>query len=118
MAEKKVKKEDLVKKKSGPASAKASAGELDQVTLFRVKLHTGRTHQIRLHLAHIGHPIIGDALYGRKEDLQFLNRQFLHAYKLKFQLPDGSWIELFSELPEDLNQILKKANITYDSQKF
>ena len=113
-------------KLSGPASAKASAGELDQVTLFRVKLHTGRTHQIRLHLAHIGHPIVGDQLYGKsrkagsasggKEDLQFLNRQFLHAYKLKFQLPDGSWIELFSPLPQDLNETLKKANIVYDDQ--
>jgi 23S rRNA pseudouridine1911/1915/1917 synthase len=86
---------------------------LDQTTLFRVKLHTGRTHQIRLHLSHIGHPIIGDALYGRKEDAKILGRQFLHAYRLKFQLPGGSWIELFSQLPEDLTEILKKANIQY-----
>lgn len=89
---------------------------LDQVALFRVKLHTGRTHQIRLHLSHIGHPIVGDQLYGKKEDLQFLQRQFLHAYKLKFQLPNESWIELFSPLPQDLKDTLKKANIIYDDQ--
>ncbi len=89
---------------------------LDQVALFRVKLHTGRTHQIRLHLSALGHPIIGDSLYGKKEDFQFLPRQFLHAYKLKFQLPDGSWIELFSPLPPDLKETLKKANIIYDDQ--
>ena len=96
---------------------------LDQVALLRVKLHTGRTHQIRLHLSHIGLPIIGDALYGKSakggsasggKDSDFLSRQFLHAYKLKFQLADGSWMELFSSLPDDLKDLLKKASITYD----
>jgi 23S rRNA pseudouridine1911/1915/1917 synthase len=84
---------------------------LDQVALLRVKLHTGRTHQIRVHLAHIGHPIVGDALYGRKEDSSILTRQFLHAYRLKFQLLDGTWIELESELPEDLKAVLQKSAI-------
>ncbi|MEJ0021739.1 MAG: RluA family pseudouridine synthase [Candidatus Doudnabacteria bacterium] len=86
-----------------------------QYSLLRVKLHTGRTHQIRVHLSHIGHPIVGDQVYGKKEDTKILSRQFLHAYKLKFQLPNGTWIELFSSLPRDLKDILKKVNITYDN---
>ncbi len=88
---------------------------LDQMTLLRVKLHTGRTHQIRVHLAHIGNPIVGDQVYGNKQDLQLLPRQFLHAHRLKLQLPSGSWIELFSNLPKDLKDILNKANIIYDN---
>jgi len=77
--------------------------------LIRVKLHTGRTHQIRAHLAYIGHPIIGDKIYGQKSEL--LNRQFLHAYRLKFQLPDKSWVELESELPTELAETLKQLEI-------
>lgn len=80
-----------------------------QFSLFRVKLHTGRTHQIRAHLSHIGHPIIGDSVYGKKSDL--LNRQFLHAYRLKFQLPDGSWMDLESELPQDLKETLNQLGL-------
>jgi len=83
-----------------------------QFALLRVKLHTGRTHQIRAHLAYIKHPIVGDTVYGLKKDI--LDRQFLHAYKLKFQLLDGTWMELFSKLPPDLVETLRKVNITYD----
>ena len=82
-----------------------------QFSLLRVKLHTGRTHQIRAHLSHIGHPIVGDSVYGKPSEL--LARQFLHAYKLKFQLMDGTWLELMSELPEDLTQVLNKLKINY-----
>lgn len=84
-----------------------------QFSLLRVKLHTGRTHQIRVHLAHLGHPVFGDQLYGGqfKEDLKVLNRQFLHARRLKLQLMDGTWLELESELPEDLQEVLKKFAI-------
>ncbi|HEX5430022.1 MAG TPA: RluA family pseudouridine synthase [Patescibacteria group bacterium] len=85
-----------------------------QFSLIRVKLHTGRTHQIRAHLAHIGHPIIGDAVYGSKSDL--VGRQFLHAYKLKFKLMDRTWIELVSTLPADLKEALSQLNISYDDQ--
>ncbi|MBI4363454.1 MAG: RluA family pseudouridine synthase [Candidatus Doudnabacteria bacterium] len=84
-----------------------------QFSLLRVKLHTGRTHQIRAHLAHVGHPIVGDAVYGKKSEL--IDRQFLHAYRLKFKLLDGSVIELFSELPQDLRQVLDNIGIKYDS---
>ena len=85
-----------------------------QFSLLRVKLHTGRTHQIRAHLAHIGYPIVGDQVYGLKQDSTILTRQFLHAYKLKFQLMDGTWLELFSALPLDLKNILNQVQISYD----
>ncbi|OGE82361.1 MAG: hypothetical protein A3B10_02690 [Candidatus Doudnabacteria bacterium RIFCSPLOWO2_01_FULL_44_21] len=85
------------------------SGESLQVALLRVKLHTGRTHQIRAHLAHIGCPIVGDKLYGKASPI--LDRQFLHAARLKFQLMDGTWLELVSELPTDLREVLTKLNI-------
>ena len=89
---------------------------VDDVALLRVKLHTGRTHQIRAHLSHIGHPIIGDEVYGKEykqQDLKIIDRQFLHAYRLKFQLMDSTWLELDSELPDDLKSVLNRANINY-----
>jgi 23S rRNA pseudouridine1911/1915/1917 synthase len=64
---------------------------------------TGRTHQIRIHLAAIGHPIAGDRLYGSKTKTK---RQFLHAYYLKFTAPSGTPLALEIGLPEDLQKIL------------
>ncbi len=59
-------------------------------TLLEVSIETGRTHQIRVHLAFIGHPIVGDHVYGRTRPTEpQLDRQFLHASALAFQLPDG-----------------------------
>lgn len=86
-----------------------AAAPTGQFSLLRVKLHTGRTHQIRAHLAHIGHPIIGDSVYGKPSEM--LDRQFLHARKLKFQLMDGTWLELESELPTELKEVLTKLKI-------
>lgn len=87
------------------------AGALDEYTLLRVKLHTGRTHQIRVHLKSLGHPLVGDELYGsKKHHLTGLNRQFLHAKKIEVQLPEGTWIEAESELPEDLKKVLESLN--------
>src|SRR3989344_1559024 len=84
-----------------------------QFSLIRVKLHTGRTHQIRAHLAHIGHPILGDKIYGDRpaSAKASAGRQFLHAHRLKFQLIDGTWLELESELPVELREVLSKLNI-------
>src|SRR5919107_1793084 len=72
-------------------------------TLLEGLIETGRTHQIRVHLAFIGHPIIGDRLYGRSRatDPQ-LDRQFLHASALAFQLPSGARLRLEAPLPGDL----------------
>ena len=84
---------------------------LDGCTLLRLKLHTGRTHQIRVHLSSIGHPLIGDELYGgKKVKLENLSRQFLHAKKIEVRLSDGTWIEAESELPEDLREVLVSLN--------
>lgn len=84
---------------------------LDQYTLVRVNLHTGRTHQIRVHFNSIGHPLAGDILYGGKKSfLAGLNRQFLHAKKIEVCLPDKTWIEAESELADDLKEVLKNLN--------
>ncbi len=80
---------------------------VDKYTLILVKLHTGRTHQIRVHFASIDHPLIGDELYGRKKiRLAGLKRQFLHAKRIEVQLPDETWIEAESELAPDLKEVL------------
>lgn len=84
--------------------------QVDGYTLVRVNLHTGRTHQIRVHFSSIGYPIAGDQLYGKiklPRLLPELHRQFLHASQIEVQLPDGTWIEAHAELPTDLRQILK-----------
>ncbi|KKR55708.1 MAG: Pseudouridine synthase [Candidatus Curtissbacteria bacterium GW2011_GWA1_40_24] len=77
--------------------------------LLEVEPKTGRTHQIRVHLASIGHPIAGDALYGAKNEFSE-KRHFLHAYYLKFILPNGSPIALETDLPEDLRKFLEGLN--------
>jgi 23S rRNA pseudouridine1911/1915/1917 synthase len=84
--------------------------ELARATLLRVRLQTGRTHQIRVHLQAIGHPVAGDPQYGQA-GLYGLERQFLHATRLAFDHPiDGRSVEVVSELPEDLRRALKRAD--------
>ncbi|MBL8029743.1 MAG: RluA family pseudouridine synthase [Candidatus Doudnabacteria bacterium] len=84
---------------------------LDQYTLLLVKLHTGRTHQIRVHMKAIGHPLMGDSLYGGKRaQIPGLFRQFLHARKIEVKLPDGTWIEAESSIPADLKNVLSKLD--------
>jgi 23S rRNA pseudouridine1911/1915/1917 synthase len=79
-------------------------------TLVEAEPKTGRTHQVRVHFASIGHPLAGDPVYGfRKQRLSGLHRQFLHAQILGFRLPGSDkYIELTAELPEDLRTILEK----------
>lgn len=75
-------------------------------TLLEVRPKTGRTHQIRVHLAAIGFPVVGDKIYGVKS--KYLSRQFLHACRLGFSLPaTGEYVEFKSELPEDLEKALE-----------
>ena len=79
---------------------------IDNYTLLEVTLETGRTHQIRVHLAAIGYPVVGDEVYGTRSP--FLKRQFVHAHYLDFRLPrTGEHVEFSSELPADLEQALK-----------
>jgi 23S rRNA pseudouridine1911/1915/1917 synthase len=82
---------------------------LPQATLLRVRLQTGRTHQIRVHLQSIGHPVCGDRDYGRK-GLYGLERQFLHATRLAFAHPTtGAPVDVVSPLPPDLERALALA---------
>jgi 23S rRNA pseudouridine1911/1915/1917 synthase len=78
-------------------------------TLLRMRLDTGRTHQIRAHLAEIGNPIVGDSEYGGPAELG-LERQFLHSAVLEFEHPDGQRRRWTSELPPDLAAALDRAN--------
>jgi 23S rRNA pseudouridine1911/1915/1917 synthase len=85
-------------------------------TLLEVSIETGRTHQIRVHLAFIGHPIVGDHLYGRKRPTDpDVERQFLHASALAFRLPDGEALRLEAPLPDDLRAVLEELRVGSNS---
>ena len=78
-----------------------------QYSLLEVEPVTGRTHQIRVHLAAVGHPVVGDATYGRPSAA--VGRQFLHAHKLAFGMPlGGRTVEFESPLPADLREALSQ----------
>ena len=79
-------------------------------TLLEVSPHTGRTHQIRVHLKSIGNPIAGDPLYGHggKKGPKEPSRLFLHAYKLQFVSPDGKSLAFEADLPEDLQKFINE----------
>jgi 23S rRNA pseudouridine1911/1915/1917 synthase len=78
-------------------------------SLLEVALRTGRTHQIRVHLAAIGHPLVGDPRYGGGSR-HGLRRQFLHSSRLGLEHPEsGATLEFSSELPEDLREALERA---------
>ncbi|OUP39615.1 RluA family pseudouridine synthase [Olsenella sp. An188] len=82
----------------------------DGYTLVECHLYTGRTHQIRVHMRHVGHPLVGDQLYGRGDERQNLglSRQFLHSWHIRFDHPaTGETIELADRLPEDLLDVLE-----------
>jgi len=81
--------------------------EIDGFALLEVEPVTGRTHQIRVHLAAIGHPVVGDATYGKRSEI--VARQFLHAWRLAFDLPSsGRRVEFESPLPADLRAALAR----------
>ncbi len=79
------------------------------VTHLRCRLETGRTHQIRVHMAHIGHPILGDTVYGAKKPVPGLTGQCLHATGLRFVHPrTGEPVELHCPLPPEFTAMLQK----------
>ncbi len=83
-------------------------------TLVKVILHTGRTHQIRVHFAWLKHPVAGDTVYGYRKARLSLQRQFLHAHRLRLRLPStGEEREFVAPLPDDLTQLL--ASLDTDS---
>ena len=78
-------------------------------THIRCKLETGRTHQIRVHMAHIGHPLLGDVVYGHKKPELGQDSQCLHAGALCFAHPrDGHPVMVFAELPEYFKKVIEK----------
>ncbi|RYY80118.1 MAG: RluA family pseudouridine synthase [Comamonadaceae bacterium] len=86
----------------------------DTGCLVRASLHTGRTHQIRVHMAHIGHPLVGDGLYGG-EPAAGLQRQALHAFRLAFDHPfTGEALDLRSPLPADFTAGLAAWGLRYN----
>ena len=81
-------------------------------TLVKVYIETGRTHQIRVHMKHMGYPILGDMVYGRKDSEK---RQMLHAYKLEFLHPvTEKPMKFISEIPEDFRKALKNIKLEFD----
>lgn len=77
----------------------------DNYTVLKCFLETGRTHQIRVHLAHIGHPLLGDTLYGTSSSL--ISRQALHAYKIKFVHPTlKKNLEFTAKIPADFEKLI------------
>ena len=95
--------------------------EFESATLLEIFPQTGRTHQIRVHLSSIGHPILGDPLYGRKgrpgaihdpvlrECVKRLNRQALHAQRLEFNHPrTGETVRFVSPMPRDMEEVLER----------
>jgi 23S rRNA pseudouridine1911/1915/1917 synthase len=93
---------------------------LDRCTLVEAVLHTGRTHQIRAHFAAIGHPVVGDTLYGAPRvlragtrNLPLLERNFLHAARIGFSHPSsGAWVEVRAPLPRDLRVYFDQLGAT------
>ncbi|MDO4300917.1 MAG: RluA family pseudouridine synthase [Clostridia bacterium] len=80
---------------------------MGKFTLVELKLETGRTHQIRVHMAHIGHPLLGDSVYGPKKQIFNLQGQVLHAKVLGFVHPrSGEYMEFSTELPEYFNKLI------------
>jgi 23S rRNA pseudouridine1911/1915/1917 synthase len=104
--------------------------EVDGTTLVEVQLHTGRTHQIRVHFSAVAHPVVGDTLYGAASQIRVgdetergaskdretltmpvLGRNFLHAARLGFSQPrTGVWIEVRAPLPAELHEFLRKLS--------
>ncbi|SHH44680.1 23S rRNA pseudouridine1911/1915/1917 synthase [Clostridium collagenovorans DSM 3089] len=81
----------------------------ESCTLVKCNLETGRTHQIRVHMAYIGHPLVGDKIYGYKKQRFKLQGQMLHAKKLGFTHPKSNeYVEFESELPKYFKDVLKK----------
>jgi len=110
-------KKDLMQRerKSRPAVTQYEVvARYGKYTHVRCRLETGRTHQIRVHLAYIGHPVLGDIVYGRKKPELGMSSQCLHARKLCFIHPStGESIELVADLPDYFIDVITKLEKQY-----
>ena len=86
-------------------------------TLLRVEPLTGRRHQIRAHLYHLGHPILGDTLYGKERPVGGAPRLMLHSHDLAFKHPSGDLVKLSVEPGDDFLEVLKKLESPSPKQK-
>jgi 23S rRNA pseudouridine1911/1915/1917 synthase len=99
--------------------------DFGKFTLLNVKIETGRTHQIRVHLASLGHPVVGDALYGAPREIRgksgptiSLSRNFLHSAELQFEHPrSGELLSLSSAIPEPLVEFLRRLEPSLSAEK-
>ncbi len=107
---------DLQRQAGKPARTTVEClDQSEQACLLLCSLHTGRTHQIRVHLSHAGYPLVGDALYGGRP-LGGLHRQALHAWRLAFSHPvTGQALDFECPPPEDLRQLLAETGLRYNS---
>ena len=103
----------------------AQSGKGGLVSLVECRLETGRTHQIRVHMESIGHPLLGDPFYGRKGDptsawkpvVKELKGQLLHAKSLGFQHPNGESMRFDSEIPTEFQTVLDFARVQTDTER-
>jgi 23S rRNA pseudouridine1911/1915/1917 synthase len=87
-----------------------------EASLLKITIETGRTHQIRVHMKHINHPILGDKVYGIKDDKSGAERQMLHAGILEFTHPISlKNINLTAPLPDDFIEICRKYKLEYEA---
>ncbi|RQO29693.1 RNA pseudouridine synthase [Taibaiella sp. KBW10] len=120
----------MVHKRGKPAHTDyATLQEWNGYTLLRLQIHTGRTHQIRVHLQHLGHPVVADPIYSNGkglyvsslkknfknsdelgEEKAILNRLALHAAQLKFVDMEGKEVNIEAPLPKDMNAAIKQLN--------
>jgi 23S rRNA pseudouridine1911/1915/1917 synthase len=99
--------------------------DFGKFTLLKVKIETGRTHQIRVHMASLGHPVVGDALYGAPREIRgksgptiSLSRNFLHSAELEFEHPKtGELLSFSSLIPEPLMEFLRRVSPNPSTQK-
>ncbi len=78
-------------------------------TLVAIRIYTGRTHQIRVHMAHLGHPVVGDPLYGSRKDHRFPEGIALHSWHLEFDHPlSGRRLRFYQPLPDDMRRLIRR----------
>ena len=103
--------DDITKGKNAITNYKV-VSQNNLFTLVKVNIETGRTHQIRVHMRHLGYPILGDSVYGRKDNIL---RQQLHSYMLEFTHPiNAKHMKIVCDIPDDMKENIKKMGLDLD----